>query len=137
MPDATYEQRTDSVLAWKKAQQLGRFDPTAPEHTRQKLAALDADVTSRGIGVGKRCQLGGDSSRRGFVRYVGEVPDIPGLGGAWVGVELDEPVGKNNGMVGGTAYFRSKEKHGVFVRPERVLIGDYGVLLEDEDMEEL
>ena len=29
MPENQYEQLNDSVLAWKKRQRLGRFDPTA------------------------------------------------------------------------------------------------------------
>ena len=41
MPDEEYEQRTDSVLAWKKAQKLGRFDPNAPEIVKRKLEVIE------------------------------------------------------------------------------------------------
>ncbi|KAJ6229591.1 guanine nucleotide exchange factor [Anaeramoeba flamelloides] len=35
----------------------------------------------------------------------------------WVGVELDEPFGRNNGTVNNQEYFQCKPNHGIFVRP--------------------
>lgn len=139
MPEEEYAKKTDSVLAWKKAAKLGRFDPGAPGHEQAKVAALAHEVESRGIAVGKRCRVGGDDARRGEVRYVGEVGEIPGGIGAWVGIQLDEPVGKNDGSVGGTRYWgeASEAKRGVFVRPERVEVGDFPELNDLQDMEEI
>lgn len=48
MPTAEYESRTDSVLAWKKAQKLGRFDPNAPTIEQQKILASEREVEERG-----------------------------------------------------------------------------------------
>jgi tubulin-specific chaperone B len=139
MPEEEYEKKTDSVLAWKKAQKLGRFDPDAPNQEQAKIAALGQEVQQRGIEVGKRCRVGGEDTRRGVVKYVGEVKEIPNGIGAWVGVQLDEPVGKNDGSIAGTRYWgeASELKHGVFVRPERVEVGDYPLLDDLEDMEEI
>lgn len=48
MPAAEYETRTDSVLAWKKNQKLGRFDPNAPSIEQQKIRASEREVEERG-----------------------------------------------------------------------------------------
>jgi tubulin-folding cofactor B len=139
MPEEEYAKKTDSVLAWKKTNKLGRFDPNAPSLEEAKVAAFQAEVESRDIAIGKRCRVGGDDTRRGVVRYVGEVPEIPGGLGAWVGIQLDEPVGKNDGSVGRKRYWGEEGglKNGVFVRPERVEIGEWLVLDDLEDMEEI
>ena len=55
----------------------------------------------------------------------------------YTGIENDEPVGKNDGSVSGERYFACKPKHGSFIRPDRVDIGDYLVLNDLEDMEEI
>ncbi|RYP68724.1 hypothetical protein DL769_005445 [Monosporascus sp. CRB-8-3] len=139
MPPEEYEKKSDSVLAWKKTEKLGRFNPQAPSLEKAKIDAFEQEIRDRGIEVGKRCRVGGDDSRRGEIKYVGEVKEIPGTIGAWVGVHLDEPVGKNDGSIGGTRYWGAESalKHGVFVRPERVEVGDYPVLDDLEDMEEI
>lgn len=48
MPADEYESRTDSVLAWKKAQKLGRFDPNAPSIEQQKVHAIQREIDERG-----------------------------------------------------------------------------------------
>ncbi|CAN8103800.1 unnamed protein product [Discula destructiva] len=139
MPEDEYANKTDSVLAWKKAQKLGRFDPNAPSREDAKIAAFAEQVRSRDIEVGKRCRIGGQDNRRGVVMYVGDVKDIPNGSGAWVGVHLDEPVGKNDGSINSTRYWGepSDMKHGVLVRPERVDIGEYPPMDDLGDLEEI
>lgn len=160
MPQSTYETLNDSVLAWKREQKLGRFDPSLPSTIEQQKARIDREITERHIAVGARCKLlpppppttpieamrRGQTSmaaapdaddRRGEVRFVGEVPEIPGVG-KWIGVALDEPTGKNDGSVKGTKYFECGNNCGVFVRAERVEVGDFAPLDDfDEDMEEM
>jgi tubulin-specific chaperone B len=128
----------DSVLAWKKAQKLGRFDPQAPSIEQQKVDASYREVEQRRIRVGSRCRLLPDDvdARRGEVCFVGDVAEIPGGVGAWVGVRLDEPTGKNDGSVKGKKYFDCDANHGVFVRPERVEAGDFPVIDEFADDDE-
>lgn len=138
MPETEYETRTDSVLAWKKSQKLGRFDPDAPSIEEQKVRAFDREIEERGLALSSRVRLLPESdARRGTVSYLGPVPEIPGLG-AWVGVTLDEPTGKNNGTIKGKKYFECGPNYGVLVRPERCEVGDFPPLdLGDEDLEEL
>lgn len=145
MPETTYESLPSSVLAWKKANSLGRFDPNAPtaeELAKQRHQKDTSALAERGISVGQRCRVGGSDARRGQVQFVGEIPQIDKEKGAvWVGVAFDEPVGKNDGSIGGQQYFQTKGKNfGAFVRPENVEVGEqFGVVddLLDEDMEEI
>lgn len=57
------------------------------------------------------------SNKAGTVRFLGLTQFAEGV---WVGVELDAPVGKNDGSVGGHRYFQCKAGYGVLVRPDRV-----------------
>jgi dynactin 1 len=54
------------------------------------------------------------NGRHAIVRYVGTTQFQEG---EWVGVEMDMPVGKNNGTVQGVQYFECRERYGMFVRP--------------------
>ena len=55
--------------------------------------------------------------RRRTVRFVG-LTDFKE--GEWVGIEMDDPIGKHSGNVDGKQYFRCPEGHGLMVRPEKV-----------------
>ncbi|CAD8098468.1 unnamed protein product [Paramecium primaurelia] len=81
------------------------------------------------IAIGSRCQIL-QGERRGTVRYVGQVPQM-GLG-YFIGIELDEPTGTNNGNIQGFQYFQCPQKFGIFVRPNELIVGDYPVLDLDE-----
>lgn len=54
----------------------------------------------------------------GVVRYCGKSVEF--ADGEWIGVEFDEPVGKNDGSVQGIQYFRCRADHGLFVRPSQM-----------------
>ena len=43
--------------------------------------------------------------------------------GRWVGIELDEPKGKNDGSVSDVRYFTCPAEHGIFVKETQVGIG--------------
>lgn len=49
MPAETYSTLPDSVLAWKKANKLGRFDPHAPEIEKRKIHEGWTEVEARGM----------------------------------------------------------------------------------------
>jgi len=52
-----------------------------------------------------------------FLRYCGTVDFAAGV---WVGVELDSPEGKNDGIIQDTIYFKCSPNHGLFVPLNRV-----------------
>ncbi len=55
----------------------------------------------------------------GTVRFVGGTLFAPGK---WVGVDLDEPKGKNNGTVMGKEYFQCENNHGLMVRQNQLQV---------------
>ena len=126
-----YEARNDSVLAYKKRHQIGRFDPNAPARAKELEDAEKDLIKQKGITVGARCQVG---HNRGTIRYVGEVPEIP-KPGLWIGIEYDEPVGKNDGSMG-RRYFDAGPKFGGFMKADKLEVGDFPNQL-DEDLDEI
>uniref|UniRef100_A0A672NSM0 CAP-Gly domain-containing protein n=1 Tax=Sinocyclocheilus grahami TaxID=75366 RepID=A0A672NSM0_SINGR len=56
-------------------------------------------------------------SKAGAVRFLGETEFAKG---EWCGVELDEPLGKNDGAVAGTRYFQCQHKYGLFAPVHKV-----------------
>lgn len=90
--------------------------------------------------LGDRCEVLSDDQlvkKLGTVRYLGETKFQPGL---WVGIQYDEPLGKNDGSVQGERYFTCPKNYGGFVRPTKVIIGDFpeeDIFMSDDDLEEM
>jgi tubulin-specific chaperone B len=87
--------------------------------------------------VGQRCEVQ-PGGRRGKIACT--VPSIPSLGhGYWVGVILDEPVGKHDGTIHGVSYFDAPPQCGIFCRGMNVAVGEQYVerdLFDDDEEEE-
>lgn len=67
------------------------------------------------LAIGQRCIA---SDAPGVIRFIGTTEFSAGL---WIGIELDEAQGKNDGTVQGVRYFDCAEKRGVFVRESKVV----------------
>lgn len=148
MPEHEYERLGDSVLAWKRKNHLGRFgtgESTSEDLASKLLESAREEIDYKGIAVGKRCRIispgnaAAGSERRGEVKFVGPVAEIKGHQSMWVGIELDEPLGKNNGTIQGVRYFQAKPNHGSFAKPSNVEVGDFPELdpFAEDDEEEL
>uniref|UniRef100_G3PSK3 CAP-Gly domain-containing protein n=1 Tax=Gasterosteus aculeatus TaxID=69293 RepID=G3PSK3_GASAC len=69
----------------------------------------------RELRLGDRVLVGGNKA--GVVRFLGETDFAKG---GWCGVELDEPLGKNDGAVAGTRYFQCTSRYGLFAPAHKV-----------------
>jgi tubulin-folding cofactor B len=127
MPDEVYDARKNTVRKFKQQEMEKEKLKKADDAASCTMSTVDENLT-----VGKRCEVG-PGARRGEVRFVGEA-EVLGEG-VWVGVALDEPMGKNDGTVKGKRFFTCPANHGVMVRPEKVTVGEFPVrdLLGDED----
>lgn len=88
--------------------------PAAPEKPGPKAAEVGDDFVGD-FEVGERVWVNG--VKPGVVQYLGETQFAPGQ---WAGVVLDEPVGKNDGAVGGVRYFECPALQGIFTRPSKL-----------------
>jgi dynactin 1 len=68
-----------------------------------------------GITPGRLISL--PDGRHAIVRFVGTTHFAPG---DWIGIELDEPTGKNDGSVQGERYFDCDQGYGMFIRSSAV-----------------
>ncbi|XP_035216530.1 CAP-Gly domain-containing linker protein 2-like isoform X1 [Stegodyphus dumicola] len=68
---------------------------------------------SRNLREGDRVQVTSTygPTKTGVLRYLGQTDFASG---EWAGIELDEPLGKNDGTVAGKRYFRCSPNYGLF-----------------------
>lgn len=66
--------------------------------------------------VGQKIET--NTHRTGLVKYVGPIHVAEG---AWLGIDLGEPMGKNDGSVRGERYFDCPPQHGLFVKETDIL----------------
>lgn len=140
--DEDYDKREGTYRKWMR-EQLER-DPTwtlekhmtelrggtyvAPEEANDETGADEA----ANMEVGARCEVN-PGQKRGVVRFVGRCEALPK--GYWVGIQLDEPMGMNNGTVKGVKLFECDDGYGSLQRPKNVSCGDYPPL-DDVDFSE-
>ncbi|VDQ02733.1 unnamed protein product [Trichobilharzia regenti] len=83
------------------------------------LRIRSPDISQRSqqqlLQLGDRVLVAGQ--RRGILRFIGETQFAPGV---WYGVELEQPVGKNNGSINGVRYFDCAVGHGIFAPVNRI-----------------
>jgi len=157
MSEDEYSKRQNTYRAYKQKMRAanphwrsiyeGKATPAAA------VVESEDEIKSRCL-LNSRCQIA-PGDRRGIIRYVGAVPELCGASTSsipsttppsqlvsapprpllWVGVELDEPRGSHSGSVRGVAYFTCRARHGVFVKPSNVTVGQFPEIdpFDDED----
>lgn len=131
-----YAKRSDTVAAYLKRNKLGKYNEEEMEKLRIEKEKEDKEEADKlaTMKVGDRCEARtpGSTARRGTVKYLGKTAFKEGL---WVGVQFDEPLGRNDGSVNGKRYFECQDKYGGFVKPAHIEVGDFPE--EEIDLDDL
>ncbi|KAH9471643.1 hypothetical protein MJO28_017625 [Puccinia striiformis f. sp. tritici] len=148
LPIQEYEKRSDSLLAFKIRNKLGRFNDDQNKESEEECNPNQEELQAK-YPLGSRCQItpttisSNESPLRGTLKFIGPVK-FNQKHPYWIGVELDEPRGKNNGSVDGHPYFECPPNRGIFIQPDRVTLGDYppldfltGINDDDDDDDEI
>ncbi|XP_071571613.1 tubulin-folding cofactor B [Temnothorax nylanderi] len=130
-----YAKKTDTVKAFLEKNKLGKYnEEDTRRRAEEKKLEEEAEEHLAGLcKVGDRCEVSvlNQPRRRATILYVGKTEFKEGW---WIGVKYDEPLGKNDGSVGGKRYFECPPKYGGFVKPAHVKVGDFPE--EDFNMDE-
>lgn len=120
IPDAAvYEQDSEpAMVADKLTRLLSEAEPPLKPMQDQENE-IPSTLASMGLKIGDQVCIGG--SKFGILRFCGPTDFASG---EWAGVELDMPIGKNDGSVGGVSYFQCLPKHGIFAPLSKVSKAD-------------
>ncbi|XP_026528163.1 CAP-Gly domain-containing linker protein 2 isoform X1 [Notechis scutatus] len=118
-PGGTTATASTTSSATKEGSPLHKQGSTSSTGASEKLPGSKiAEVGDDFLGdfvMGERVWVNG--VKPGIIQYLGETQFAPGQ---WAGVVLDDPVGKNDGSVGGVRYFECQPLQGIFTRPSKL-----------------
>ena len=97
---------------FSKPNRLHKINIVPKNSTSDHHANLDDSSTLK---IGDQVIVSG--TKMGVLRYLGPTEFAKG---EWAGIELQEPLGKNDGAVAGTRYFTCEMKHGLFAPSSKV-----------------
>ncbi|CAN7984803.1 unnamed protein product [Ixodes hexagonus] len=121
-PGANGTNTTATLVAPGKTQVTTTRVSSPTGSTRSSPRAVTMHTSSTmmdyGLRVGDRVIVNASSGMKaGTLRFMGPTEFATGQ---WAGVELDDPVGKNDGSVAGKKYFRCPARHGLFAPLHKV-----------------
>ncbi|GAB1609837.1 tubulin-folding cofactor B-like [Argonauta hians] len=133
MSEQEYAKKTDNFRTYKE-KNLKNINEFKNKENLKSIEEKEKEeqALAESFKVGDRCQVEvkNQPQRTGTIKYVGLVEFQTGY---WVGIQYDEPVGKNDGSVKGKQYFQCLMKYGGFVRPSSVKVGYFP---EPHDLDE-
>ncbi|KAH3665387.1 hypothetical protein OGAPHI_003571 [Ogataea philodendri] len=107
-----YRKLDNSVLRWKQNNNLGEYDRNYALK-RDKYLQENAEL-SKQFHVGQGCSVLTSSTdtspiseKRGVIRFIGKVEEIDEGFCEWIGIELDNKLGKNDGSIRGSRFLLS------------------------------
>ncbi|OMJ08421.1 Dynactin [Smittium culicis] len=112
-----------SNLARTASQRRSTIIPSKPQSLSERPTSSNSNTpitpgsvneTSSKIRLGQTVIA---QEKQGVIRFIG---DTKFAAGTWVGVELSDSTGKNDGSVQGVRYFDVPKNHGLFVRPSQL-----------------
>ncbi|KAG1670313.1 CAP-Gly domain-containing linker protein 3 [Nymphon striatum] len=111
-----------TILISKLKSVLEEVTPTSPNSTLSRSPSVTggkAVLKSMGLSLGDDVlvNVGSHVHKVGKMRYCGKTSFAPGI---WVGVELNDISGRNDGTVDGVAYFKCPQNQGIFVTISRI-----------------
>ncbi|ORY40741.1 hypothetical protein BCR33DRAFT_357903 [Rhizoclosmatium globosum] len=95
--------------------------------TPPDISIFISQLTHHKYALSDRVRVRADG-RLGTVRHIGETKFAAGV---WVGIELDQPVGKHNGTVQGVKYFTCENLRGLFVPYANVELVEHVKIAEE------
>ncbi|KZC13260.1 CAP-Gly domain-containing linker protein 1 [Dufourea novaeangliae] len=96
----------------------GSLGKTVSPSLNASTTSLSSTVSQRDLKLGERVIVSSSQgSKTGVLRYLGSTEFAAG---EWCGVELDEPVGKNDGSVFDKRYFECRPRYGLFAPAHKV-----------------
>ncbi|KAL0830826.1 hypothetical protein ABMA28_002942 [Loxostege sticticalis] len=135
LSEEEYGKKDDTLRSFLQRNRLGKYNEEEMNKLKeQQQKELEEEARqAEAVLVGARCEVRvpQQPTRRATVRYNGPLEGAKGL---WIGVQYDEPRGKNDGSVNGKRYFTCPPKYGGFVKPVYVTVGDYPV--EEFDLDD-
>ncbi len=155
MPDEVYDKLPNTYRAWKR-KKLEEDPNWLPPWIRKQVDEVISKRLEEGVEslediearykVGNRCECK-PGARRGEIKYIGYangqgLVDSAGkihMPQVWIGVQFDEPVGKNDGSAKGKRFFTCGKNYGAFLKPHLVQVGDFpekDPFASDDDEEE-
>ncbi|XP_016911301.1 restin homolog isoform X3 [Apis cerana] len=118
LPDTSEASPTQKTPTSPPDSSKGSLSKSMSPSLNASMTSLSSTVSQRDLRIGDRVIVSSSQgSKTGVLRYYGTTEFAVG---EWCGVELDDPIGKNDGSVNDKRYFECRPKYGLFAPAHKV-----------------